>query len=143
MPFQLEFVNKLFAKILSFSSKQLLTQICLAISTLVLLAVEHGKPIEKLFYSLQNLQSQDNGNTAVLEMLTVLPEIIEDQNNDCRITSARRYEYGQEVLHSDSCNCQSLLAFSSYGHCFTLSADDRMYFCKRSFLPRRLWYLSF
>ncbi|KAI3457764.1 hypothetical protein Pfo_014427 [Paulownia fortunei] len=77
---------------------QLLTQICLAISTLVLHAVEHGKPVEKLFYSLQNLQSQDNGNTAVLEMLTVLPEIIEDQNSDCHITSARRYEYGQELL---------------------------------------------
>ncbi|KAL0331801.1 UNVERIFIED_CONTAM: hypothetical protein Scaly_2081600 [Sesamum calycinum] len=85
------------AKRFSSGPPQLLTQICLALSMLVLHAVEHGKPIEKLFYSLQNLQSQDNGNNAVLEMLTVLPEIIEDQNSDCHIPSARRYEYEQEV----------------------------------------------
>lgn len=77
---------------------QLLTQICLALSTLILHAVEHGKPIEKLFYSLQNLQNQDNGDIAVLEMLTVLPEIIEDQNADCSISTARRYEYERELL---------------------------------------------
>ncbi|KAL8557412.1 hypothetical protein ACS0TY_004731 [Phlomoides rotata] len=77
---------------------QLLTQICLAISTLVLHAVEHGKPIENLFYSLQNLQSQDNGNSAVLEMLTVLPEIIEDEHSDSRVTPARRFEYWEELL---------------------------------------------
>ncbi|XP_042047185.1 transportin MOS14-like [Salvia splendens] len=77
---------------------QLLTQICLALSTLILHAAEDGKPIEKLFYSLQNLQSHDNGNAAVLEMLTVLPEIIEDQNGDFSVSSARRKEYGQELL---------------------------------------------
>ncbi|KAL2532396.1 ARM repeat superfamily protein [Abeliophyllum distichum] len=77
---------------------QLLTQICLALSTLMLHAVEHGKPIEKLFYSLQNLQNQDNGDIAVLEMLTVLPEIIEDQNADCSISIAQRYEYERELL---------------------------------------------
>ncbi|KAL0377235.1 UNVERIFIED_CONTAM: hypothetical protein Sradi_3029000 [Sesamum radiatum] len=86
------------AKRFSSGPPQLLTQICLALSMLLLHAVEHGKPIEKLFYSLQNLQSQDNGNNAVLEMLTVLPEIIEDQNSDCHIPSARRYEYEQELL---------------------------------------------
>ncbi|XP_020554942.1 importin-13 isoform X1 [Sesamum indicum] len=86
------------AKRFSSGPPQLLTQICLALSMLVLHAVEHGKPIEKLFYSLQNLQSQDNGNNAVLEMLTVLPEIIEDQTSDCHIPSARRYEYEQELL---------------------------------------------
>lgn len=80
-----------------------MTQICLAISTLVLHAVEHGKPVENLFYSLQNLQSQDNGNSAVLEMLTVLPEIIEDEHSDSRVTPARRHEYCEEVLLSD-CN---------------------------------------
>ncbi|KAG6435104.1 hypothetical protein SASPL_106755 [Salvia splendens] len=78
--------------------EQLLTQICLALSTLILHAAEDGKPIEKLFYSLQNLQSHDNGNAAVLEMLTVLPEIIEDQNGDFSVSSARRKEYGQELL---------------------------------------------
>ncbi|KAF7135654.1 hypothetical protein RHSIM_Rhsim08G0036900 [Rhododendron simsii] len=77
--------------------RKLLTQICLALSSLMLHAVEHSKPIEQLFYSLQNLQTQDDGNIAVLEMLTVLPEVIEDQSADCNISSARRGEYGREV----------------------------------------------
>lgn len=47
------------AEILNFF-KQLLTQICLVLSTLVLLAAEHGKPIGNLWYCLQNLQSQHN-----------------------------------------------------------------------------------
>lgn len=77
---------------------QLLTQICLALSALILRAVEHEKPIEQLFYSLQNLQSQDDGNLAVLEMLTVLPEeIVDNQNADCKISSACRNQYIQEV----------------------------------------------
>lgn len=75
-----------------------MTQICLALSALVLRAVEHGKPIERLFYSLQGLQNQDDGNIAVLEMLTVLPEeVIDTQNTDSRISSAQRSQYGQEV----------------------------------------------
>ncbi|MCI26041.1 transportin-3-like [Trifolium medium] len=56
----------------------LLTQICLALSALILQVVAHGNPIEQLFYSLRNLQSEDNGNIAVLEMLTVLPEEVVD-----------------------------------------------------------------
>ncbi|KAH9791449.1 Xpo1 domain-containing protein [Citrus sinensis] len=87
------------AKRFSSGPPQLLTQICLALSALILRAVEHGKPIEKLFYSLQNLQSQDNGNMAVLEMLTVLPEeVIDSQASDCNISSAHRSQYGQELL---------------------------------------------
>ncbi|KAL5864664.1 hypothetical protein ACOSQ3_002178 [Xanthoceras sorbifolium] len=87
------------AKRFSSGPPQLLTQICLALSALILRAVEHGKPIEKLFYSLQNLQSQDNGNIAVLEMLTVLPEeLIDSQVSDCNISSALRSQYGQELL---------------------------------------------
>lgn len=78
--------------------KQLLTQICLALSTLLLHAIERGKPIEKLFYSLQNLQSADNGNIAVLEMLTVLPEVVEDHISNCCKSLKHRYEYEQEVL---------------------------------------------
>lgn len=78
---------------------------------LVLHSVEHGKPIEKLFCSLQTLQHQDDENIAVLEMLTVLPEIIEDQNSDCRMTSAQRHEYEQEVLPFDSCNCYIYIYF--------------------------------
>ncbi|XP_019161491.1 PREDICTED: transportin MOS14 isoform X3 [Ipomoea nil] len=89
--------------------QQLLTQICLALSMLILHAVEHGKPIEKLFYSLHNLQSEDDGKIAVLEMLTVLPEVIEDQNADCRISSVQRYEYGRELLSHTSMVFEFLL----------------------------------
>ncbi|CAL5439533.1 unnamed protein product [Camellia sinensis] len=70
------------AKRFSSGPSQLLTQICLALSALILHAVEHSKPIEQLFYSLENLQSQDNGNMAVLEMLTVLLEVVEDPSTD-------------------------------------------------------------
>lgn len=81
------------AKKFSSGPPQLLTQICLALSALILHMMEHSKPIEKLFYSLQNLQSQENGNIAVLEMLTVLPEVVEDQS-----TYIGRCLYGQELL---------------------------------------------
>ncbi|GLT95639.1 hypothetical protein SLE2022_133070 [Rubroshorea leprosula] len=78
---------------------QLLTQVCLALSALILRAAEHGKPIQQLFYSLQNLQSQDDGNVAVLEMLTVLPEeAIDTQSSDCKISPSHRSQYGQELL---------------------------------------------
>ncbi|CAL5325533.1 unnamed protein product [Camellia sinensis] len=86
------------AKRFSSGPSQLLTQICLALSALILHAVEHSKPIEQLFYSLENLQSQDDGNIAVLEMLTVLPEVVEDQSTDSIISPARRGEYGRELL---------------------------------------------
>ncbi|KAL6994562.1 hypothetical protein U1Q18_012664, partial [Sarracenia purpurea var. burkii] len=87
----------------------LLTQICLALSALILHAVEHSKPIEQLFYSLQNLQCQDDGNLAVLEMLTVLPEVVEDQSTDCNISSARRGEYNRELLSHTSMVLEFLL----------------------------------
>ncbi|KAI8030117.1 hypothetical protein LOK49_LG01G00003 [Camellia lanceoleosa] len=72
---------------------KLLTQICLALSALILHAVEHSKPIEQLFYSLENLQSQDDGNIAILEMLTVLPEVVEDQSTDSIISLAHRGKF--------------------------------------------------
>ncbi|XP_077250127.1 ARM repeat superfamily protein isoform X2 [Tasmannia lanceolata] len=98
------------AKRFSLGPPQLLTQICLALSALVLRAVGHKKPIEQLFVSLHKLQSQDNGNIAVLEMLTVLPEeIIEDQNSDCNINSARRFQYSQELLSNTSTVLEFLL----------------------------------
>ncbi|XP_070023691.1 transportin MOS14 isoform X4 [Nicotiana sylvestris] len=81
---------------------QLLTQICLALSALMLHAVEHGQPIEKLFCSLQSLENHDEGTIAVLEMLTVLPEVVEDQNTDHRTSSAQRREYGRELLSHTS-----------------------------------------
>ncbi|KAJ9189816.1 hypothetical protein P3X46_001068 [Hevea brasiliensis] len=87
------------AKRFSSGPPQLLTQICLALAALVLRAVEHGKPIEQLFYSLQTLQNQDDGNVAVLEMLTVLPEeVVDTQNTDTSISPAHRSQYGQELL---------------------------------------------
>ncbi|KAK3013716.1 hypothetical protein RJ639_008424 [Escallonia herrerae] len=93
-------LNALLVAARKFSSgpPQLLTQICLALSALVLHAVEHSKPFEKLFYSLQSLQSQDGGHIAVLEMLTVLPEVVEDQSADCNLSLVRRCEYSQELL---------------------------------------------
>ncbi|XP_058004671.1 transportin MOS14 isoform X7 [Hevea brasiliensis] len=87
------------AKRFSSGPPQLLTQICLALAALILRAVEHGKPIEQLFYSLQTLQNQDDGNVAVLEMLTVLPEeVVDTQNTDSHISPAHRSQYGQELL---------------------------------------------
>lgn len=80
-------------------SWQLLTQICLALSALILQVVAHGNPIEQLFYSLQNLQSQDGGNMAVLEMLTVLPEeVVDSQRIDSKMSSLHKSHYTQEVL---------------------------------------------
>ncbi|XP_030483962.2 transportin MOS14 isoform X1 [Cannabis sativa] len=88
------------AKRFSSGPPQLLTQICLALSALLLGAVEHGKPIEQLFYSLQNLQTQqDDGNIAVLEMLTVLPEeVIENQHGDTKLSLTNRTQYARELL---------------------------------------------
>ncbi|XP_011033714.1 PREDICTED: importin-13 isoform X1 [Populus euphratica] len=87
------------AKRFSSGPPQLLTQICLALAALMLCAVEHGKSIEQLFYSLRTLQSQDDGNVAVLEMLTVLPEeVVDTQNTDCRVSPAHRSQYGRELL---------------------------------------------
>lgn len=85
-------------KLTALSLLQLLTQICLAISALVLRATEHKQPIDQLFSSLNQLQNQENGSIAVLEMLTVLPEeVIEDQHSDSDISYSRRSEYGREV----------------------------------------------
>ncbi|CDP16761.1 unnamed protein product [Coffea canephora] len=86
------------ARRFSAGPSKLLTQICLALSTLLLHAVEHGRPIEKLFYSVQNLASHEGGHIAVLEMLTVLPEVFEDHiTNNCK-TLTIRYEYEQQLL---------------------------------------------
>ncbi|KAI4348420.1 hypothetical protein L6164_009146 [Bauhinia variegata] len=87
------------AKRFSTGPPQLLTQICLALSALVLRVAEHGNPVDKLFYSLQNLQTQDDGNIAVLEMLTVLPEEVADsQPTDSKISSSHKSHYSQELL---------------------------------------------
>ncbi|RAL47986.1 hypothetical protein DM860_016187 [Cuscuta australis] len=100
------------AKRYSSGPPQLLTQICLALSMLILYAAEHGKPIEKLFYSFYNLQNEEDGKFALLEILTVLPEVIEDQNADCRLSSVQRYEYGRELLSHTSMVFEFLLELS-------------------------------
>ncbi|XP_029125727.1 importin-13 isoform X2 [Cajanus cajan] len=94
-------LNALLIAVKRFSTgpPQLLTQICLALSALVLQVAAHGNPIEQLFYSLRNLQSQDDGNIAVLEMLTVLPEeVVDNQRIDSKISSLHKSHYTQELL---------------------------------------------
>ncbi|KAK8489025.1 hypothetical protein V6N12_018789 [Hibiscus sabdariffa] len=92
---------------------QLLTQICLALSALILRSVEHGKPIEQLFYSIQNLRTQNDGIVAVLEMLTVLPEeIVDTQTTDCKISASHRNQYGQELLSHTPMVIEFLLQLS-------------------------------
>lgn len=77
---------------------QLLTQICLALSALVLRSIEHKKPIVQLFSSLHQLQVNEDGNVALLEMLTVLPEeVVEDHNGDRNIDAASRSQFTREV----------------------------------------------
>lgn len=97
-----------------------MTQICLALAALILRAVEHGKPIEQLFYSLQTLQNQDDGNIAVLEMLTVLPEeVVDTQNTDTSISPAHRSQYGQEVyVHSFYTSVSVSFGFPPFSICF-------------------------
>uniref|UniRef100_M4DTF7 Exportin-1/Importin-beta-like domain-containing protein n=1 Tax=Brassica campestris TaxID=3711 RepID=M4DTF7_BRACM len=60
---------------------QLLTQICLALSALLLHADLYSKPFDKLMFALQSLQAHDEGNVVLLELLTVLPEEISDSRH--------------------------------------------------------------
>ncbi|KAJ3671776.1 hypothetical protein LUZ60_007855 [Juncus effusus] len=61
---------------------QLLTQICLAISSLMLKIDENELKLtmEHLFINLKKLECQENGCIAVLELLTVLPEEFTDDS---------------------------------------------------------------
>uniref|UniRef100_A0A2P2LXD2 Proteasome subunit alpha type n=1 Tax=Rhizophora mucronata TaxID=61149 RepID=A0A2P2LXD2_RHIMU len=87
------------AKRFSSGPPQLLTQICLALAALVLCGYECGEAVAHIFFSFHALQSQDDGNVAVLEMLTVLPEEVGDaQNTNSKITSAHRSQCCQELL---------------------------------------------
>jgi transportin-3 len=54
--------------------------------------------VEQLFASLNELQGQGTGSNAVLELLTVLPEeVIEDQT--VSVDSGMRWQFSQEVSH--------------------------------------------
>lgn len=78
--------------------EQLLTQVCVALSAMVLRADEWRKPVDQLFASLNELQGQGTGSNAVLELLTVLPEeVIEDQSVLSSVDSGRRWQFTQEV----------------------------------------------
>ncbi|CAN7064189.1 unnamed protein product [Brassica oleracea var. botrytis] len=69
------------AKRYSSGVPQLLTQICLALSALLLHADLYSKPFDKLMFALQSLQAHDDGNVVLLELLTVLPEEISDSRH--------------------------------------------------------------
>lgn len=113
------------AKRFSLGPPQLLTQICLALSTLILHAVEYNKPIEKLFYSLQNLQGQNDGNIAVLEMLTVLPEVVEDECATYKSKSGQRVDYVPELLSHTSSVLEFLLQQSEESFDGVVQLHDR------------------
>ncbi|KAL9669395.1 hypothetical protein QQ045_006942 [Rhodiola kirilowii] len=105
---------------------QLLMQICLALSALILRALEHRKPIEQLFYSLQNLQSQEGGYIAVLELLTVLPEeVIQDQKFDASVSSTCRSQYGQELLSHTPMVLEFLFQQSEKGFDGTITLHEK------------------
>jgi transportin-3 len=64
----------------------------------VLRAAEARKPVEQLFASLNELQGQGTGSNAVLELLTVLPEeVLEDQSLLSSVDSSRRSQFSNEV----------------------------------------------
>lgn len=102
---QVEFRSALQAALLVSAKKfsagppQLLTQICLALSALVLRAVELKKPVEQLFASLSEIQGHGVGSYAILELLTVLPEeVIEDNIVNATVESEHRRHFTQELL---------------------------------------------
>ncbi|KAG6519369.1 transportin MOS14-like [Zingiber officinale] len=89
---------------------QLLTQICLALSALILRSIEQSMPIDQLFSSLHQHETQENGNLAVLEMLTVLPEeVVENRNWDCNISTEKRSQFTRELLSHTPTVLQFLL----------------------------------
>ncbi|KAG0588025.1 hypothetical protein KC19_2G209500 [Ceratodon purpureus] len=98
------------AKKFSNGPSQLLTQICVALSALVLRATEARKPVEQLFASLNELQGQGTGSNAVLELLTVLPEeVLEDQSLLSSVDSSRRSQFSNEILSHTSAVLEFLL----------------------------------
>ncbi|KAJ7277569.1 hypothetical protein O6H91_Y390000 [Diphasiastrum complanatum] len=103
------------AKNFSLGFSQLLTQICLALSALVLRASE-SKPIEQLFISLNELQHQGTGKNAVLELLTVLPEeVMEDRNMNTSVNQDRRWQFSQDLLSKTPSVLEFLLHLSKNG----------------------------
>lgn len=88
---------------------QLLTQICLALSALLLHADPYSKPFDKLMFALQNLQAHDDGNVVLLELLTVLPEEISDTRHVSHHSDLR-----QEVFSFSFAFSQSLCFLSSF-----------------------------
>lgn len=86
------------AKKFSNGPAQLLTQICVALSALVVRAVEATKTIDQLFASLHELQGQGSGSNAVLELLTVLPEEVLEDQSFLSVDSGRTSQFPLKVL---------------------------------------------
>uniref|UniRef100_A0A7I4A443 Exportin-1/Importin-beta-like domain-containing protein n=1 Tax=Physcomitrium patens TaxID=3218 RepID=A0A7I4A443_PHYPA len=102
------------AKKFSNGPSQLLTQICVALSALVLRATEARKPVEQLFASLNELQGQGTGSNAVLELLTVLPEeALEDQSLLSSVDPGRRTQFSREILSHTGAVLEFLLQQSA------------------------------
>jgi hypothetical protein len=60
--------------------------------------VESKKPVEQLFASLYEFQGEGVGSNAILELLTVLPEeVIEDNTLNLTVDAERRWNFTQEV----------------------------------------------
>ncbi|KAH0463465.1 hypothetical protein IEQ34_008047 [Dendrobium chrysotoxum] len=115
------------ARRFSLGPPQLLTQICLALSALVLRAVEHKMPIEQFFSSLNELQSQENGNAAVLEMLTVLPEeVVEVNNGDGSIDAGSRCQFTRELLSHTPIVLEFLLLQSEQNLVLLLQSEQNL-----------------
>lgn len=81
---------------------QLLTQICIALSALVVRADEATKTIDQLFASLHELQGQGSGSNAVLELLTVLPEEVLEDQSFLSVDSGRTSQFPLEVRTHES-----------------------------------------
>lgn len=89
---------------------QLLTQICLALSALLLHADLYSKPFDKLMFALQSLQAHDDGNVVLLELLTVLPEEISDSRHVSHQSDLRQ-EVIPFIILFFFCLCCTYLAF--------------------------------
>ncbi|KAJ4794999.1 Transportin-3 [Rhynchospora pubera] len=111
----------------SMGPSQLLTQICLALSALLLRMEDQKATIEQLFGSLQKLQVLDNGYIAVLELLTVLPEeVSEDLIGGTSADSQTRSCFKRELLSYTTTVLEFLIAQSER------RLDDGLQFHERS-----------
>ncbi|CAH8382526.1 unnamed protein product [Eruca vesicaria subsp. sativa] len=101
------------AKRYSSGVPQLLTQICLALSALLIHADLYSKPFDKLMFALQSLQAHDDGNVVLLELLTVLPEEISETRHVAHQSDLRQELLSHTSMVLDFLLQQSEKQFSS------------------------------